>query len=113
MLKSSYLSLEGTIQEQLKRVVSSAEEAAASSYRLLSDRFRELVDTKVSELQRQFNSHRLEELAADRTTSDMITQLKKKGVAVVDASDLFPSADFEAARREFTVRLCKRIKAFL
>lgn len=113
MLNSSYLSLEGSIQEQLKRVLASAEEASADSYRLLAERFRELSEAKVAEIQQAYNSHRLDELAADRSILDLVNQLKKKGVAVLDISDVFPNHGFEAVRKEFMVRVAKRVKAFL
>ncbi|XP_026192182.1 uncharacterized protein LOC34618820 [Cyclospora cayetanensis] len=112
MLNSSYLSLEGTIQEQLERLAASAGEASANSYKLLAERFRELSEAKVTEIQQAYNSHRLDELAADRSIMDIITQLKKKGVAVSDISDIFPNEEFEAVRKEFMVRVAKRIKAF-
>lgn len=113
MLNFSYLSLEGNIQEQLKRVLASADEASANSYRLLSERFRELTEAKVGEIQRAYNSHRLDELAADRSILDMINQLRSKGVAVLDISDVFPGHGFEAVRKELMVRVAKRVKAFL
>ncbi|KAL8272934.1 hypothetical protein Esti_003102 [Eimeria stiedai] len=112
MLKSSYLSLEGNIQDQLRRVTESTAEASANNYKLLAERLREIAETRLAEIQRAHNDQRLDELAADRSISDMIQQLKKKGVAVLDVSDVFPSRGFDALRKELMVRVAKRVKAF-
>ncbi|KAL8424860.1 hypothetical protein Efla_001665 [Eimeria flavescens] len=112
MLNSSYLSLDGNIQDQLKRVEASTADASAANYKLLAERLGELADARVAQIQRAYNNHRLDELAVDRSILDMIQQLKRKGVAVLDISDVFPNHGFEAVRKEFMVRVAKRIRAF-
>ncbi|KAL8447261.1 hypothetical protein Emed_004472 [Eimeria media] len=103
---------EANIQEQLKRVTESTAEASANNYKLLAERLRELTESRLAEIQRAHNDQRLDELALDRSISDMIHQLKKKGVAVIDVSDVFPTRSFDSVRKELMVRVAKRVKAF-
>ena len=112
-LNASYTSLEDSLQEQLKAAVAAAQETSASSYHLLAERLRELAAAKVEEVQREYNQHRLDEAATDRIITEIISQLKKKGVAVVDFSDVFADYSFEVVRQEFMVRMSRRINAYL
>ena len=113
VLNRSYSSLEENIHEQLGAAVAAAHDTAVSSYRIISDYYIDITRKKIQEIQQEYNNHKLDELSTDRIIADIIIQLKKKGVAVIDFSDVFIEYPFELLRKEFMARIAKRIKAFL
>lgn len=113
LLNSSYLAIESDMSSNLKKVREAAEEIAAYNYVELSRRMQAAIEEKVASLQQILNARRLDDLATERAIADVVRQLKAKGVAAVDVSDIFPDASFDVARKEFMARVHKKIKAHL